>query len=64
MGRIKRGGYIFVRWIVDHEPFHVHVYKDDRHVAKVQLDPVIFLEGQINIRIYKIIKELIEEGKL
>lgn len=64
MGRIKRGGYIFVRWIGDHEPFHVHVYKDDREIAKVQLEPVVFIEGEINIKVFCIIKELIKEGKL
>jgi hypothetical protein len=29
MGRIRRGGYVFISWIGDHPPRHVQVYDDD-----------------------------------
>ena len=38
MGRIRRGGYIFEFWVGDHPPRHVHVLKDRRLIAKVELD--------------------------
>ena len=65
MGRIRRGGYIFDFWIGDHPPRHVHVLKDGRLIAKVELDEKLTLmEGKINRRIRKIIRELKREGEL
>jgi hypothetical protein len=64
MGRIKRGGYIFEFWKGDHHPSHVHVYKDNKPVAKIQLDPVKVLDGEVNIKVFYIIRDLIKEGKL
>lgn len=26
MGKIRRGGYVFVWWVGDHSPPHVHVF--------------------------------------
>jgi hypothetical protein len=34
MGKIRQGGYVFVTWIGDHSPYHVHVYRDRRLVLK------------------------------
>jgi hypothetical protein len=28
MGKLRRGGFVFVTWIGDHGPYHVHVYED------------------------------------
>jgi len=65
MGRIRRGGYIFDFWIGDHPPRHVHVLKDGRLIAKVELDEKLTLmEGKINRRIRKIIRDLKREGEL
>lgn len=37
MGKIRRGGYIFVTWVGDHSPRHVHVYRDGKLVVKWDL---------------------------
>ena len=29
MGKIRRGGFVFLTWIGDHSPYHVHVMKID-----------------------------------
>jgi hypothetical protein len=39
MGRIRRGGYIFIWWIGDHAPRHVHVFDNDgKIITRVNLD--------------------------
>lgn len=64
MGRLRRGGYLIEWWIGDHEPKHVHIYKDGRLVAKVQVPSLLILTGSLNKRLKKILQELIEENKL
>jgi hypothetical protein len=65
VGRIKRGGYIFEFWVGDHSPRHVHVMKNGKLIAKVELDAIFTLmEGKITRRIRKILKTLTEEGIL
>lgn len=65
MGRVRRGGYIFDFWVGDHPPRHVHVLKDRRLVAKVELDEhLTLMEGKINRRIRKILMKLVKEGKI
>ena len=63
MGRIRRGGFIFDFWVGDHLPRHVHVLKDRRLIAKVELDAELtVMEGKINRRIKTILKALVKEG--
>ena len=38
MGKIRRGGCIFVSWKSDHPPRHVHVYREGRLIVKWDLD--------------------------
>lgn len=65
MGRIRRGGYLFEFWVGDHPPRHVHVLKDRKLLAKVELDErFTLMEGRINRRIREILKELVKEGLL
>ena len=65
MGRIKRGGYIFETWVGDHLPPHVHVWKDRKLIAKVEIgDKLYVMKGRINKRIRVILKMLINEGIL
>ncbi len=65
MGRVRRGGYIFEFWIGDHPPRHVHVFRDRKLVAKVELDDdLTLMEGKVNRKLSKLIRELKEEGKL
>ena len=65
MGKIRRGGYIFLYWIGDHLPKHVHVYKDRQLIAKVRLDSELTLiSGKINKSIRKNLIALVKEGLL
>ena len=64
MGRIRRGGYLIDWWIGDHAPKHVHVYRDGRLVAKVEVPGLLVLTGTMNRRVRKILDELIREGEL
>jgi hypothetical protein len=64
MSKIRRGNYIFVTWIGDHPPRHVHVYKDGKLVVKWDLENGVAMRGQANSRILKLIAELDAEGLL
>lgn len=64
MGRIRHGGYLIDWWIGDHEPKHVHVYRDGRLVAKVEVPGLLVLTGTMNRRVRKTLEELIREGEL
>ena len=64
MVRIRRGGLVFVTWIGDHEPRHVHVYRDGRLIVKWDLARWQALEGKASRRIRKLIRILISEGLL
>lgn len=66
MGRIRRGGYVFMWWIGDHEPRHVHVLdKNGRLITRVNLDtmqPMDILK--MDRRISELIRALQQEGRL
>jgi hypothetical protein len=63
MGRIRRGGYIFEFWVGDHPPRHVHVLRDRKLIAKVELDEhLTLMEGKMGRRLKEILKELVKEG--
>jgi len=65
MGRVRRNGYIFEFWVGDHPPRHVHVLKNGRLIAKVELDEdLTLMEGKISGKLRKIIKALKKEGQL
>jgi len=64
MGKIRRGNYIFVTWIGDHPPRHVHVYRNGKLVVKWDLDHRIAMKGKANNKIIKLIVELEQEGLL
>ena len=64
MGKTKAGGYIFVTWIGDHGPRHMHVFKDGRFVAKWDLENGVKLEGSASRRIRRLIERLQKEGRL
>jgi len=64
MGRLRRGGYIFVWWRGDHSPRHVHVYRDGRLVVKWDLDNKTAMKGNAPRRVIELIKELDAEGLL
>jgi len=64
MARIRRGGYIFITWVGDHSPRHVHVYRDGKLVVKWDLDNKKPMVGEVNRRILDLIEELEAEGFL
>ena len=65
MGRVKRGGYVFEFCVGDHSPRHVHIYKDHRMTAKVELDEELtVMKGRISRRLRKILRSLIKEGTI
>lgn len=64
MGKVRRGGYVFLTWVGDHSPRHVHVYRDGVLVVKWDLEHDIEMAGTITARIRRLIAELREEGKL
>jgi len=62
--KIRRGGYVFLSWVGDHSPRHVHVYRDGRLIVKWDLDHGQAMKGRATARIIRLIGELLEEGKL
>ena len=64
MTKIRRGDHIFVTWVGDHAPRHVHVYKDGKLVVKWDLENRIAMKGKANSRILKLIADLEQEGRL
>ena len=60
----RRGNYIFLGWIGDHSPRHVHVYRDGNLVVKWDLDNWPPMKGKANKRIERLLQELVEEGLL
>ena len=64
MGRIRRGGYIFVTWKGDHGPWHVHVFRDSRLILRFNLEAMVPIDGEVTARILKIIRTLMKEGLL
>ena len=64
MSKIARGGYIFVTWIGDHPPPHVHVYRDNKLVVKWDYENGSAMKGSANRTILRIIEDLKSEGKL
>lgn len=64
MGKIRRGGYVFIFWAGDHPPRHVHVYRDGTLVVKWDLDGWRPMRGQASQRILNLIRQLRAEGIL
>jgi hypothetical protein len=62
--RIRRGGYVFITWIGDHPPRHVHVYRDGRLVMKWDLEKRRVIDGIPDRKIVLIIEFLQREGRL
>lgn len=64
MPKIRRGNFIFVGWIGDHGPRHIHVYRDGRLVVKWDLDNGAAMKGKATRRILGLIRQLQAEGLL
>ena len=64
MAKVRRGGFVFLTWIGDHTPRHVHVYRDGKLVVKWDLENRQAMEGTATRRILKLIIQLEAEGLL
>ena len=64
MAKIRRGGYVFVTWVGDHAPRHVHVYRDGQFVVKWDLDRGQPMEGAASARVRKLLADLVKENLL
>jgi hypothetical protein len=64
MTRVRRGGYVFAAWQGDHEPRHVHVFRDGALVAKWDLERAICMSGRASRRVRNLIGQLKREGLL
>ncbi len=64
MGKVRRGGYVFLTWKGDHSPRHVHVYRHGRLVVKWDLENRKAMKGSASRRVLKIVNELEVEGRL
>ena len=64
MGKIRRGGFLFITWKGDHGPRHVHVYRDGHLVVKWDLDHRKPMTGAASRRLREIIEALEGEGGL
>lgn len=65
MGREKVGNLIILWWSGDHTPWHAHVYKDKKLIAKINLEEMTVFEGKLaNKTLKKIEKHLKWKGIL
>ena len=64
MGRVRRGGFVFVWWKGDHAPRHVHVYREGKLVVKWDLDNWQPMEGEASRQLLELITGLVSEGLL
>ena len=66
MGKIRRGGFMFMWWMGDHEPRHVHVFdKNGRLITRVDLETMQAMDiPKIESKILELIRELQREGRL
>ena len=64
MTRVRRGRYVFITWVGDHSPRHVHVLRDGRLVLKWDLEGRRAMVGSAGAKVMAIIRQLEEEGLL
>jgi hypothetical protein len=64
MGKIRRGGYVFMSWTSDHPPRHVHVYREGKLIVKWDLENDKAMKGAASAGIRRLIRALRSEGRL
>ena len=64
MGKIPRGGYVFISWKSGHPPRHVHVYREGKFIVKWDLDNDRVMRGAVSAEIVELIQALRAEGRL
>jgi hypothetical protein len=64
VGKVRRGGFLFITWKGDHSPRHVHVYRDERLVVVWDLENWKLMKGAASRRVIELIATLEGEGAL
>jgi len=64
VGKVRRGGFLFITWKGDHSPRHVHVYRDGRLIVVWDLENWKPMKGVASRRVLEIIATLESEGAL
>jgi len=64
LGKIRRGGYVFITWTGDHAPRHVHVYRNGRLIVKRNMDARVPMKGRVTARVLRLVAQLEAEGLL
>jgi hypothetical protein len=64
MPKIRRGNYVFLAWVGDHRPRHVHVYREGKLVVKWDLENWRPMKGSAPLRVIRLLAKLRREGKL
>jgi len=64
MSKIRRGNYVFLAWVGDHRPRHVHVYKEGKLIVKWDLERWRPMLGRAPLRVIRLLAELRAEGRL
>jgi len=64
VGKIRRGGFVFLTWKGDHGSRHVHVYRNGRLVLKWDLENQKPLYGVVSRRVRALLDRLEAEGAL
>jgi len=64
VGKIRRGGYVFLSWKGDHTPRHVHVYRAGKLVVKWNLEESVAIKGRASKHLRELIRTLEREGSL
>jgi hypothetical protein len=64
MGKLRRGGFVFIWWKGDHPPRHVHVYRDGKFMLKWDLDNKKAMKGRPSRRVIQLIETLQSERLL
>ena len=61
MGKVRRGGYVFLTWKGDHTPRHVHANRDGKLVVKWDLDNWQPMKGRASGALLRLIREVEDE---
>lgn len=64
MGKTRRGNYVFLTWVGDDGPRHVHVYRDGTLVPKRDLENGQPMKGRPTRKLVRLIEEPEAEGLL
>lgn len=62
MPKIRRRNYVFLGWIGDHSPRHVHAYRKGKLVVKWDLENGVAMKGKATRQVLRLINELKDEG--